>query len=181
MNAKHVKQRTPGVNFYGSWRQGVLFVLTVVGVVVFDQLTKQLLRDRVAPLEVVPVFGCLSFCHICNPGSAFGIFARQSVLITLAAVAGLAAILLFSRYFRQSSKLGSLALALVFGGAIGNLIDRFRFGCVTDFIDVRLWRDFHWPAFNVADSAITVGVIALLVFIFQGLRKSDGGTPEVTD
>ncbi len=146
----------------------------------FDQVTKQWVRDHLVPLDVVPVFGCISLCHVCNPGSAFGIFARQSILVTLAAVAGLAAVLLFSRYFHQSSKLGSLALALVFGGAIGNLIDRFRFGCVTDFIDVRLWRDFHWPAFNVADSAITLGVIALLVFIFQGLRKSDGGVPKVT-
>jgi len=96
-------------------------------------------------------------------------------LITLAAIAGLAAVLLLSRYFRKSGKLISVALALVFGGAVGNLIDRIRFGCVTDFIDVKLWEDFHWPAFNVADSAITIGVIALLIFLFWELRKGDGG------
>jgi signal peptidase II len=67
-------------------------------------------------------------------------------------------------------------LGLVFGGAVGNLIDRIRFGYVTDFVDVRLWRDFHWPAFNVADSAITVGSIMLAVFIFFTLRKRDGSS-----
>jgi signal peptidase II len=67
-------------------------------------------------------------------------------------------------------------LGLVFGGAVGNLIDRIRLGYVTDFIDVRLWRDFHWPAFNVADSAITVGSIMLVIFIFLAFRKGDGSS-----
>lgn len=149
----------------------------VTGVVAFDQITKQWIRSHIAPLEVVPVFGCVNLCHVCNPGSAFGILARQSVLITLAAVAGLTAILLLSHYFRASSRLGNIALALVFGGAVGNLVDRFRFGCVTDFIDVRLWHDFHWPAFNVADSAITVGVIALLTFVIREWKTGDGTHP----
>ncbi len=154
----------------------MLFAVLVVGVVALDQVTKHWVRSYILPLGVVPVFGPVSLYHVCNPGSAFGILARQSVLITLAAIAGLAAILLFSRYFRRSGRLGSVALALVFGGAVGNLIDRFRFGCVTDFIDVRLWRDFHWPAFNVADSAITIGVVTLLVFMFRELRKGDDNT-----
>jgi len=141
--------------------------------VVIDQITKQWVRSHITLLEVVPVFGCVSLCHVCNPGSAFGILARQSVLITLAAVAGLTAILLLSRYFRTRSRLGNIALALVFGGAVGNLIDRFRFGCVTDFVDVRLWHDFHWPAFNVADSAITVGVIVLLAFLIKEWKGDD--------
>lgn len=175
MSVKRVRQRASKVSPPGNWRQVLWFVVAVVGIVVFDQVTKQWVRDHLMPLDVVPVFGCISLCHVCNPGSAFGIFARQSILVTLAAVAGLAAILLFSRYFRQPSKLGSLALALVFGGAVGNLIDRFRLGCVTDFIDVRLWRNFHWPAFNVADSAITVGVITLLIFILQEWKKSNDG------
>ena len=59
------------------------------------------------------------------------------------------------------------------GGAVGNLIDRLRLGHVTDFIDVRLWHDYHWPSFNVADSAITVGAIALACFIFWMLRKQN--------
>lgn len=151
----------------------MLFAALVVFVVALDQVTKHWVRANILPLEVIPLFGSVSLCHVCNPGSAFGILARQSVLITLAAIAGLAAILLLFRYFRRSDKLGSVALALVFGGAVGNLIDRFRFGCVTDFIDVRLWGDFHWPAFNVADSAITVGIIALLAFMFRELRKVD--------
>jgi len=86
------------------------------------------------------------------------------------------AILLFYRYFSKSNMLGISALGLLLGGAVGNLIDRLRFGFVTDFIDVRLWGDFHWPTFNVADSAITVGSIMLAVFIFFTFGKSDGRT-----
>lgn len=175
MNAKHVRQRTPGLNSSGSWGQQVLFVALSVGVVLVDQVTKHWVRTSIDPFEFVPVFGCISLCHVCNPGSAFGILARQSVLITLVAVAGLAAVLLLSRHLRRSGKLGSMALALIFGGAVGNLIDRVRLGCVTDFIDVRLWGEFHWPAFNVADSAITVGTIALLAFVFRELRRGDEG------
>ncbi len=173
MNAKHVRQKTSGVNSSGSQGQRILFAILVIGVVALDQATKYWVRSHIVPLQAIPIFGPVSLCHVCNPGSAFGILARQSVLITLAAVAGLAAVLLLSRYFRRSGKLSSTALALVFGGAVGNLIDRVRFGCVTDFLDVKLWGDFHWPAFNVADSAITIGVIALLVFVFRELGKGD--------
>ena len=96
--------------------------------------------------------------------------------MTLIAIVGVAAILLFYRYFSKSNMLGIFALGLVFGGAIGNLIDRLRFGYVTDFIDVRLWGDFHWPTFNVADSGITVGSIMLIIFIFLTFRKTDGSS-----
>ena len=69
--------------------------------------------------------------------------------------------------------LGTVALGLVFGGAIGNQIDRISLGHVTDFVLVRLWDDVYWPTFNVADSAITVGVIVLACFIFWVLKKED--------
>jgi signal peptidase II len=124
----------------------------------------------------VPIFGCLSLTNVRNTGSAFGLFVNQAFLLTLIAIVGVVAILLFYRYFSKSSMLGVSALSLVFGGAIGNLIDRLRFGYVTDFIDVRLWHDFHWPSFNVADSAITVGSIVLVVFIFLTFRKADGSS-----
>jgi len=115
--------------------------------------------------------GPLSLTHIQNTGSAFGLFANQTFLLTIVAIAGLVIILLFYRQIPQSNIWGTLALSLVFSGALGNLIDRLRFGYVTDFIYVRLWHNFYWPAFNVADSAITIGTIALIFFIFTGLKK----------
>ena len=69
--------------------------------------------------------------------------------------------------------LATVALGLVFGGAIGNQIDRIRFGAVTDFIYARLWGDFYWPAFNVADAAISVGMVLLIWFIITLSLKKD--------
>lgn len=166
----------PGVNRHGSgWRAG-LFLIIAALVVAIDQASKLWVRSLLDLYEVVPLVGPLSLTHVRNTGSAFGLFANQAFLLTLVAIVGLVTVLLFYRYLSRSSILGSLALGLVFGGAVGNLIDRVRFGYVTDFIDVRLWRDFHWPAFNVADSAITVGTIALAVFVFWALRKEDGNS-----
>jgi len=82
-----------------------------------------------------------------------------------------AALFFYLRYTLCNSRLVKIALGLLVGGSLGNLVDRVRLGYVTDFIDIRLWGDFHWPAFNLADLAIVVGVI-LLVYFLQGLRKS---------
>ena len=83
-------------------------------------------------------------------------------------------ILFFYRYLPQHSVLGTVALGLIFGGATGNLTDRIRLGNVTDFIYVRLWDNVYWPAFNVADASITIGVIILAVFLLLGLKRKDG-------
>jgi signal peptidase II len=166
----------PEVERQGSGRRGGLFLIIAACVIVLDQITKLWVRSHFALYEVMPIFGCLSLTNIRNTGSAFGLFVNRAFLLALIGVIGILAILLFYRYFSKSSLLGISALGLVFGGAIGNLIDRFSFGYVTDFIDVRLWRDYHWPTFNVADSAITVGTIMLVVFIFLTFRKADGST-----
>lgn len=163
----------PEADRHGSgWRTGLFLIIAAV-VVATDQITKLWVRTHVDLNEVVPIFGCLSLTYVRNTGAAFGLFADQAFLLILIAGVGLIAVLLFYRYLSRATILGNLALGLVFGGAVGNLIDRFRLGYVTDFIDVRLWHDFHWPAFNVADSAITVGIIALVVFIFGTLGRRD--------
>jgi signal peptidase II len=118
----------------------------------------------------------LSITHIQNTGSAFGLITDQSFLLTIIAIVGLLVILLFYRHSLQSGVLSTIALGLIFGGALGNLIDRIRLGHVTDFIYVRLWDDVYWPAFNIADSAVTVGVIVLAIFLILGLKKKDGQT-----
>jgi len=163
----------PEVERQGSRWRGGLFLVIAAFVVALDQLSKHWVRSYLDLYETIPLVGCLSLTNVQNTGSAFGLFANQAFLLTLVAIVGLVTILLFYRYLSRISLLSSFALGLVFGGAVGNLIDRLRFGYVTDFIDVRLWHDFHWPAFNAADSAITVGAIVLAVFIFRTLRKGD--------
>jgi len=166
----------PEVERQGSGWRGGLFLIIAACIVALDQISKLWVRSNITLYESVPILGCLSLTNVRNTGSAFGLFVNQAFLLALIAIIGVVAILLFYRYFSKSSMLGVSALSLVFGGAIGNLIDRLRFGYVTDFIDVRLWHDFHWPSFNVADSAITVGSIVLVVFIFLTFRKADGSS-----
>ncbi|MBM4446610.1 MAG: signal peptidase II [Chloroflexi bacterium] len=166
----------PEVERQGSGWWGGLFLIIAAFVVALDQTSKLWVRSHLELYQTVSITSFLSLTHVRNTGSAFGLFANQAFLLTLVAIAGLMTILLFYRYLSRSSILGISALGLVFGGAVGNLIDRLRFGYVTDFVDVRLWRDFHWPAFNVADSAITVGSIVLAIFIFWAFRKGNGNS-----
>jgi signal peptidase II len=164
----------PEIERQGSGWRGGLFLIIAASVVALDQISKLWVRSNLELFQTVPITGCLSLTYVRNTGSAFGLFANQAFLLILVAIVWLVAILLLYRYLSRSSILSISALGLIFGGAIGNLIDRVRFGYVTDFVDVRLWRDFHWPAFNVADSAITVGSIVLVIFIFLAFRKGDG-------
>jgi signal peptidase II len=133
---------------------------------VADQLTKKAALahlDPARPVVMIPDFFHLVL--VMNPGVAFGIFAGVPSgwrwIVTLFSLTAL--MLLASLAFRvlpRGSVVARVAIGLVFGGAAGNLLDRWRFGAVVDFIDV-FWRGYHWPAFNVADSAITVGVCLL--------------------
>jgi len=146
-------------------------------VFVADQLTKAWALGRLdAAQPVVIVPGLFQLVLVLNPGVAFGIFAgvppEWRWLVTVFSLAAL--VLLCSmavRIIPDGGWLGRVAIALVFGGAAGNLLDRWRLGAVVDFVDVH-WRDYHWPAFNVADSAITVGVVLLATeLLFAGRRR----------
>jgi signal peptidase II len=133
---------------------------------VADQLTKKAALAHLDPARPVVVIPDLfHLVLVMNPGVAFGIFAGVPSgwrwIVTLFSLTAL--MLLASLAFRvlpRGSVVARVAIGLVFGGAAGNLLDRWRFGAVVDFIDV-FWRGYHWPAFNVADSAITVGVCLL--------------------
>jgi len=142
-------------------------------VVAADQLTKLWVRANLVPGESLPETGFLRLTYTQNTGVAFGLFTDHSFLLSIVAIVGLVAVLFLYRYPLLRNTWGSLALSLVFGGAAGNLIDRFRLGYVTDFIDVRLWHGYHWPCFNIADSAITVGCILLLCYIAFMSKKED--------
>jgi len=145
----------------------VIAVFALAGAVVaLDQVAKVMVLDRL-PLGV-PVHlidDLLSFTLVMNPGLAFGLLGTvprawrwMVAALSLVALAVLARVAL--RVLPAGGPIGRVAIGLIFGGAVGNLIDRARFGAVVDFVDVH-WRGWHWPAFNVADSAITVGVALL--------------------
>ena len=93
----------------------------------------------------------------------------------------MAVVILYFYYLANLGIAGVVALSLIFSGALGNQIDRFRFGHVTDFIYVRLWGDFYWPAFNVADSAITVGAITLAIVALTSLKSENDAKARVAD
>ncbi len=149
----------------------VSFIAIVLVVVGLDQATKFWIMQHFVLHESRVVFSdFFNLTYLTNNGAAFSILAGQPALwrqIFFIGAAGVALvfIVMAQRSFGRNSKLYTLALALIAGGAIGNLIDRIRFGFVVDFLDVYV-GNYHWPAFNIADSAITVGVI---FFIFKNL------------
>jgi len=140
-------------------RRNVVFFLIALLVVVADQLSKLWIRSNLAVGESLPEAGFFQLTHIQNTGAVFGLFQDQSFALTIVAIVGIAfllvyAFIIYPRFFPLDNLLGKSALGLILGGTIGNLIDRLRFGGVTDFISIG-W----WPAFNIADSAIVVGAI----------------------
>jgi signal peptidase II len=148
-------------------------VLLLAGVVVaLDQITKAVALARLTLGVPVPIVdGLLALTLVLNPGLAFGLLGTVPrgwrwvvAALSLVALAVLARVAL--RVLPDGGWAGRLAVGLIFGGAIGNLVDRARFGAVVDFVDV-YWRDWHWPAFNVADSAITVGVLLLALRLLR--------------
>ena len=114
--------------------------------------------------------------HTTNSGAAFGIFPKQGGVFVLVAAVVVVAIVLYYRYLPQGDWLIRLSLGLQLGGAIGNLIDRLRFGYVVDFIDVGFW-----PIFNIADASITIGVILIAYGLWRGDRTQSGATPGTAD
>ena len=142
-------------------------------IVVLDQLTKLIALSRLTPgVPVAVIEGFAALTLVMNPGLAFGLLAgipagwRWIVgLLSLVALVVLLRVAL--RILPSGGWREQCAIGLIFGGAVGNLIDRTRFGAVVDFVDV-YYRDWHWPAFNVADSAISIGVAVLaLVVLFD--------------
>jgi len=145
-------------------------ILAGGGVIIADQITKFLITQYLALYDHIPVIeGFFNISHVLNPGGAFGFFATQSVMIRrfvflfLSSIVALFILWLY-RKVSQSHVFLSYGLALIFGGAVGNLIDRFRFGKVVDFLDFYIGTA-HWPAFNIADSAISIGMAILIYHV----------------
>lgn len=151
----------------GARRQLARWVaaLTVTALVLaLDQASKAIVRAEIVPGERVEVIGPLSFAHVHNRGVAFGFLSGGGAVVLVVVLLALA--LLIAYFVRNADRrLLWLPTGLVLGGALGNLVDRLHQGYVTDFI--RLPR---WPAFNVADIAITVGVVVLVLVVELGGR-----------
>src|SRR5437660_4481226 len=139
-----------------------------IAVVVLDQVTKAIVRSTLplyASKAIVP--GFLDFTHVRNTGAAFGIlnavdFPFKTVVIAVIATAALIGVGLYAASLAHHQLVARVGLALIIGGAAGNLLDRVIAGSVVDFVDV-YWRTYHFWAFNVADSAITIGVAIMIL------------------
>jgi len=148
-----------------------LFLPLATGVVVLDQLSKAAVSLTLKMYEVRPLIpGVLNLTRVHNTGAAFGLLAGQpSILRTILflGVSLLAMGMVLWMVFRlpPDQQLEHVALSMIFGGALGNVIDRVRLGEVIDFIDV-YYGSYHWPAFNVADSGITIGVMLVVCRLF---------------
>jgi len=146
-------------------RLTILLITTPV-VIVLDYLTKRLVLTYLDLFEAIPVLPVLRIVHIQNKGAAFGLF--SDISNTTFIILSLIAIVLIVLYiFKAERDIELLSLSLILGGAMGNLIDRLLRGKVIDFIDLFIGR-WHWPAFNLADSALTIGII---IFIISNLTE----------
>ena len=146
-------------------RKIALFLPVAALVVTLDQLSKLWVRNNPPEMELLP--GFLDFIYVNNYGSAFGLLANQTFLLITITIATLVIILLFLHHLSSTSILTIMSAGLILGGALGNLIDRIRFGYVTDFIDIHLHNFFHWPTFNVADAAVVIGIFTLIYSLYR--------------
>lgn len=163
-----------------SWLRNMALASVTGSIILLDQLTKQQIMQTMRLHESIPVIPNLfSLTYIRNPGAAFGLLAGSSnafrmVFFGLTSIFALGLLGTILVRMPERDWVGRVSVAGILGGAIGNLIDRLRFGEVIDFLDVYV-ESYHWPAFNVADSAITVGVIFLIIhFAFE--KKPDPST-----
>lgn len=133
----------------------MLFWITAILVLFIDQGTKFIVKTTMTLYESIPLIpNIFHLTYIENPGAAFGLLANQRVLFIVLTTIILMAVIIFYYKLKGEYLLLRVALGMVVGGALGNLIDRLRMGAVTDFFDFRIW-----PVFNIADSAIVLGMI----------------------
>lgn len=142
------------------------FVIALI-ILVLDQTTKYLVKSHISPFEIIRILPFFNIVYVENTGSAFGMF-RSLGNVFFIAVAALA--MVFVSILIIKDKDNRLNLSFILGGAAGNLTDRLIYGYVIDFLDVYVSR-YHWPAFNVADSALTIGILLLMIrTVFSGKR-----------
>jgi signal peptidase II len=165
-----------------SWPQWISLATVALAGVTADQLTKAIVTNRLDLNDEVHIGGPFSIHHVTNSGIAFGLFASATAAVILLTTLAVAWMLYFFARSGARHPVLPVALGLVIGGSVSNLVDRVRLGHVTDFLDFR-----YWPAFNLADTFIVVGVAALLLALVAsdrarstqvvGLRRPPGQSP----
>ena len=142
-----------------------LLLIAAALVVIFDQLSKLWIYANQPQLELLP--GFLNLVYVKNYGAILGLFHSHAELFIALGIAGSVIILVFLYYFPPATTIGKVSFALILGGAVGNLIDRIRLGYVIDFVSIHVQELFQWPAFNVADAALTVGMLMLIYYLYK--------------
>ena len=144
-------------------RKNILIFSTALFAVILDQLTKYIIKQNFQLNQSIPIIkNLLHITYITNTGSAFGLFKGLNWFFVLFSVIVIIAIFYYLKKIVKNEKLLQFAVGLLLGGTIGNLIDRIAYGAVVDFIDFRVW-----PVFNIADSAVTISVILLVVLLWK--------------
>ena len=152
--------------FGAGWSQWLALGAVALAAIAADQLTKAIVSSQLALDDSVHVIGPFSIHHVQNSGIAFGLFASATSLVILLTGIAVAWMLYFFSRSGARHPVLPVALGLVIGGSVSNLVDRVRLGHVTDFLDLKFW-----PAFNLADSFITVGVVILLLALMAADRS----------
>ena len=164
-----------------------VLLITCLLVLGSDQYTKYLVKTTLPlyrSVEVIP--GFFNLTHVRNPGGAFGIFWGKrggwgSFFFVGISVLAIGAIVAFFRKIKDEDMILALSFSLILAGALGNLIDRFRYGEVIDFLEL-YYRSFHWPAFNIADTAICVGIgLMALQLLIHDQKKAPRSKSQVPD
>ncbi len=147
----------------------MLLIIVAILVIAVDQASKALIRNFMSVGDSIPLIpGILHITYVRNPGVAFGLLPNQKIVFLIISLAVIIFILYYYRRLNVAERLQTLALGLLLGGTVGNIIDRFFLGKVTDFIDFRVW-----PVFNLADSSIVIGIVLLgFVFINNARKES---------
>ena len=144
-------------------KKNIIILSTALILVLLDQLAKFLVRQNFQLSQSIPVIkNILHFTYITNTGSAFGLFKGFNLIFILFSAIVVILIFYFVREIRENEKALQFFAGLLLGGTIGNMADRLFYGHVTDFIDFRIW-----PVFNVADSAVTISVIFLIILLWK--------------
>jgi len=156
-------------------RDYLLFISLALIILLLDQASKWMAVTHIEAHQILSVIpGFFSLVLVKNRGMAFGIFSQTRsgfyyYFLLFTTIGAIGVILFFFFWIKKSKKWLTVGLSLILGGALGNLVDRVRLGYVIDFLDFFL-KGYHWPAFNVADSAVTVGTFWLLFNIIQGKK-----------
>ncbi len=162
----------------GMKRKYWVLVIVCFWILFVDQWTKHAIQQRLVLYQKVEVVhGFFNLVHVRNTGGAFGIFGGEkgglgSLLFVVVSLVAIGSILFLYLRLKENERILSLSFSLVLSGAIGNLIDRLRYGEVVDFLDFYLFS-FHWPAFNISDSAICLGIgLMALELLVRDHKKS---------